>query len=253
MSGRVHVSTDDIRARGARRPAPPHHHELRRACRRPDAGHTAEQDCLQRDSCRLVDVQAKEQFPVWPNEPLIDQALLEKLERLTLHWQKSFPGLVGGRNASRFSGPARSSWITAISITAMISAPSTGAPICGSRSCFLKMFQVEPRIPVRILIDTSESMGTGDSAKVRLRAKTRSGPHLRWTGAAGHRLPAGICVIRSAGPATAAGGRHRFLPAVHFLNDLKLSGQSNFLQVARQFSFELSAARTGCRHLGFPR
>ena len=36
---------------------------------------------------------------------LIDQSLLEKLERLTLHWQKSFPGLVGGRNASRFSGP----------------------------------------------------------------------------------------------------------------------------------------------------
>ena len=37
-------------------------------------------------------------------EPLIDQKFLEKLERLTIHWQKSFPGLVGGHNVSRFSG-----------------------------------------------------------------------------------------------------------------------------------------------------
>ena len=36
----------------------------------------------------------------------------------------------------------------------------------------LKMFQVEPRIPVRILIDSSESMGTGDP-KIRVRSKTR--------------------------------------------------------------------------------
>ena len=37
-------------------------------------------------------------------EPLIDQKFLERLERLTLHWQKSFPGLVGGHNASRYPG-----------------------------------------------------------------------------------------------------------------------------------------------------
>jgi len=28
--------------------------------------------------------------------PLLDREFLEKLERLTLHWQKSFGGLVGG-------------------------------------------------------------------------------------------------------------------------------------------------------------
>src|SRR5688572_21195291 len=37
-------------------------------------------------------------------EPLIDQKFLERLERLTLHWQKSFLGLVGGHNASRYPG-----------------------------------------------------------------------------------------------------------------------------------------------------
>jgi uncharacterized protein (DUF58 family) len=38
-------------------------------------------------------------------EFLIERAFLEKLERLALHWQKSFPGLVGGHNLSRSSGP----------------------------------------------------------------------------------------------------------------------------------------------------
>src|ERR1019366_651297 len=36
--------------------------------------------------------------------PLLDRDFLEKLERLTIHWQKSFAGLVGGHNRSRFPG-----------------------------------------------------------------------------------------------------------------------------------------------------
>ena len=36
--------------------------------------------------------------------PLLDREFLEKLERLTIHWQKSFAGLVGGHNRSRFAG-----------------------------------------------------------------------------------------------------------------------------------------------------
>jgi hypothetical protein len=66
--------------------------------------------------------------------PLLDREFLEKLERLTIHWQKSFAGLVGGHNRSRFPGSARSSSIIATSTTATICAPSTGAPTCGWRS-----------------------------------------------------------------------------------------------------------------------
>jgi len=36
--------------------------------------------------------------------PILDREFLEKLERLALRWQKSFPGLVGGHNASRYPG-----------------------------------------------------------------------------------------------------------------------------------------------------
>ena len=39
-----------------------------------------------------------------PSAPLLDREFLEKLERLTIHWQKSFAGLVGGHNRSRFPG-----------------------------------------------------------------------------------------------------------------------------------------------------
>ena len=36
---------------------------------------------------------------------------------------------------------------------------------------FLKMFQVEPRMPMRFLLDMSESMGVGQAGEVRLCAQ----------------------------------------------------------------------------------
>jgi uncharacterized protein (DUF58 family) len=168
-------------------------------------------------------------------QPLIDQALLEKLERLTLHWQKSFPGLVGGRNASRFSGPGQEFLdhrhfhhgddFRAVNWRAYLR----------FEKLLLKMFQVEPRIPVRVLIDTSESMGSGENEKFEYAQKLAAA--LTYIGLV--RLDT-VCLQAFAdtlaGSCNCGGGRHRFLPAVHFLNDLKLSGQSNFLQVAREFS-----------------
>src|SRR3954469_1761145 len=98
-------------------------------------------------------------------QSLIDQKLLEKLERLTLHWQKSFPGLVGGRNASRFSGPGQEFLdhrhfhqgddLRAVNWRAYVRLDKL----------FMKMFQVEPRIPVRLLLDSSKSMSTGTVSK----------------------------------------------------------------------------------------
>lgn len=168
-------------------------------------------------------------------QPLIDQALLEKLERLTLHWQKSFPGLVGGRNASRFSGPGQEfldhrhfhhgddyravNWRAYLRLEKLL----------------LKLFQVEPRIPVRVLIDTSESMGAAGTAKFQYARKLAAA--LTYVGLV--RLDT-VCLQAFAdslgGSCNCGGGRHRFLPAVKFLNGLQVSGPSNFMQVARQFS-----------------
>src|SRR5215510_924657 len=90
--------------------------------------------------------------------PLLDREFLERLERLTIHWQKSFAGLVGGHNVSRFAGPGQEFLdhrnfhhgddLRAVNWRAYLRL----------EKLFLKMFQVEPRVPVRMLIDGSESM-----------------------------------------------------------------------------------------------
>jgi len=68
--------------------------------------------------------------------PLLDRDFLEKLERLTIHWQKSFAGLVGGHNRSRFPGSGQEFLDHATSTTATTCAPSIGAPTCAWRSSF---------------------------------------------------------------------------------------------------------------------
>src|SRR6202007_3149931 len=99
-------------------------------------------------------------------EPLIEHSLLEKLERLTIHWRKSLPGLVGGHNASRFSGGGQEFLdhrnfhhgddLRAVNWRAYLRL----------EKLFLKMFQIEPRVPVHMLLDTSASMVGGSKFDV---------------------------------------------------------------------------------------
>ncbi len=166
--------------------------------------------------------------------PLIDSTFLEKLERLAIQWQKSFPGLVGGHNISHFAGPGQEFLdhrqfhhgddLRAVNWRAYLRL----------EKLFLKMFQVEPRIPVRLLLDCSNSMTTGDVSKFDYARK----------------LTAALCYVGLVRLDTmciqpfghdlgdsflSGGGRHRFIPAVNFLQDLKASGQTNYFQMARQF------------------
>src|ERR687884_232621 len=98
--------------------------------------------------------------------PLLDREFLEKLERLTIHWQKSLPGLVGGHNMSRFAGSGQEFLdhrnfhhgddLRAVNWRAYLRL----------EKLFLKMFQVEPRVPVRLLIDLSDSMSAYEGKKL---------------------------------------------------------------------------------------
>jgi len=166
--------------------------------------------------------------------PLIDSAFLEKLERLAIRWQKSFPGLVGGRNISHFAGPGQEFLdhrqfhhgddLRAVNWRAYLRL----------EKLFLKMFQVEPRIPVRLLLDCSNSMTTGVISKFDY----------------ARRLAAALCYVGLVRLDTiciqpfghvlgdsfvCSGGRHRFIPAVNFLQELKPAGRTNFFEIARQF------------------
>jgi len=99
---------------------------------------------------------------------------------------------------------------------------------------FLKMFQLEPRIPVRILLDISKSMETGSVPKFDYARKLAAA--MCYVGLV--RLDS-ICLqpfSDKLGDAfVASGGRHRFQAAATFLNNLKIGGPTNFMGAARDF------------------
>ncbi len=138
-----------------------------------------------------------------PNaEPLLDRHFLERLERLTIHWQRSFAGLVGGHNTSRFSGGGQEFLdhrnfhhgddLRAVNWRAYLRL----------EKLFLKMFQIEPRVPVHMLLDTSASMATRRVHRgvkrirryeeIRHRAQDRGVVVLHRSGAAGHHRTAAV-------------------------------------------------------------
>lgn len=164
----------------------------------------------------------------------IEQSFLEKLERLTIRWQRSFPGLVGGHNRSRFAGPGQEFLdhrhfhhgddLRAVNWRAYLRL----------EKLFLKMFQVEPRVPVRLLLDTSLSMSTGAESKFAYACQLAGA--LAYVGLV--RLDTIVLqtFASSLGDShTCSGGRHRFGPAADFLTRLNPAGRTDFFQTARQF------------------
>src|SRR6476620_8769409 len=160
---------------------------------------------------------------------LLDRQFREKLGRLTIHWEKSFSGLVGGHNASRFAGGGQEFLdhrhfhhgddLRAVNWRAYMRL----------EKLFLKMFQVEPRVPVRMLIDISPSMQTGSPSKFLYAKKLAAA--MSYVGLvrldticlqpfADHLYDSFLC----------GGGRHRFMPAVEYLTQLPAGVPTNFLQ-----------------------
>ena len=169
-----------------------------------------------------------------PNEPLLDREFLERLERLAIHWQRSFAGLVGGHNRSHFAGGGREfldhrhfhqgddlravNWRAYMRLDKM----------------FLKMFQIEPRVPVRMLLDTSASMAAGTSEKFTY----------------ARQIAAALCYVGLVRLDTiqvlpfssqlregkvSGGGRHRYRLIAEFLEGLKPEGVTDFFAITRQY------------------
>jgi len=169
-----------------------------------------------------------------PSAPLLERDFLEKLERLTIQWQRSFPGLVGGHNMSRFSGAGQEFLdhrnfhhgddLRAVNWRAYLRL----------EKLFLKMFQIEPRVPVRFLIDNSSSMAAVNPDKFAYARKLAGA--LAYVGLVrldtleihnfasrlGHRI---FC----------AGGRHRFNSVVDCLTSMQAEGRTDFFAVVREF------------------
>jgi len=169
-----------------------------------------------------------------PAAPLLDREFLEKLERLTIHWQKSFAGLVGGHNRSRFAGAGQEFLdhrnfhhgddLRAVNWRAYLRL----------EKLFLKMFQVEPRVPLRMLVDLSDSMLAHGGAKFEYARK----------------LAASLCYVglvrldsieihgfsnRLARRIFSTGGRHRFSGVMDALAAMEPGGRTDYLAVVREF------------------
>jgi uncharacterized protein (DUF58 family) len=171
-------------------------------------------------------------------EPLVDRKFLEKLERLTLQWQKSFNGLVGGHNSSRFPGPGQEFLdhrnfhhgddLRSVNWRAYMR----------FEKLFLKMFQVEPRVPVRLLLDTSVSMmsGVSGSELTKFDYARKLAAALVYVGLV--RLDSILLQpfsTRLRDPFRSGGGRHRFQPAENFLRGLDAQGRTDYSSMARDY------------------
>jgi uncharacterized protein (DUF58 family) len=99
---------------------------------------------------------------------------------------------------------------------------------------FLKMFQIEPRVPVRMLLDTSASMVAGTGEKFTF----------------ARQLAAALCYVglvrldtiqvlpfaaRLHEGQVAGGGRHRYRMVAEFLEGLESGGVTDFHTVVREY------------------
>jgi len=171
-------------------------------------------------------------------EPLVDRHFLEKLERLTLRWQKSFNGLVGGHNMSRFPGSGQE-FLDHRSFHHGDDLRSVNwRAYMRFEKLFLKMFQIEPRVPVRLLLDVSSSMTAGSSSKVenKFDYARKLAAAIAYVGLV--RLDSILLQPFSArllDPFLTGGGRHRFQPAETYLRGLTAGGKTNFFELSRQY------------------
>ena len=162
----------------------------------------------------------------------IERAFLERLERLTIHWQKSFPGIVGGHNSSRFSGGGQE-FLDHRNFTAGDDLRAVNwRAYMRLEKLFLKMFQIEPRVPIRLFIDASACMGMGNKWDYARRLAAA----ITYVGLV--RLDAMQLIpfreVLEEGLAC-GGGRHRFSPVADYLGALEARGNTDFERVAREF------------------
>lgn len=168
---------------------------------------------------------------------LLDRDFLKTLEEITLLCREDLTGPIGADHRSRTHGPGMEfadyrrytsgddprflDWNAYLRLGKL----------------FLKIFETERHVPVRILLDSSESMDCEDGA-----------PESKFVYA--QRLAATFCYLallrldtsavipfsdRLQKPVQVAGGRENFWPVLQFLTDLKASGGTDLFRCTKEF------------------
>jgi uncharacterized protein (DUF58 family) len=167
---------------------------------------------------------------------LLDRDFLQTLEQLSLLCRQNLSGAIGTGHRSRNRGPGLEfadyrrysfgddprflDWNAYLRLGKL----------------FLKIYQTEEHVPVRVLLDTSRSMdcdGAGESKFVyaqRLAAAFCYLALLRLDAAAV--VPFGERISK---PLVVSGGRDRFWPLLEYMSGLACAGRTNLLMAAKQF------------------
>ncbi len=172
---------------------------------------------------------------------MLDREFLQTLEQLSLLCRQHLSGTIGANHRSRQRGPGREfadyrrytfgddprflDWNAYMRFGKL----------------FLKIYQTEDHIPVRILLDNSQSMdvGGGDGG-VAVESKFLYARRLAAAFAYLALLRLDTVAVapfteKMGRPMTASGGRDRFFPVLQYLATLPCGGRTNFLAAVKQF------------------
>ncbi|MGH9582217.1 MAG: DUF58 domain-containing protein [Bryobacteraceae bacterium] len=191
------------------------------------------------------------------DEPLLDPSFLSRLEKLALEWRDRFAGPGGGSRTSRHRGAGQEFFEHRHFCSGDDLRAVNWRAYMRFETLFLKTFQLEPRVPIRLLLDASASMTAGgaddrfsSSAAARQTTNLDGLPHEPTKFDYARRLAAALTYIglvqldsillqpfsdRLLVPEMASGGRQRFAAAEKCLRGLHAAGRTDFLAVAREF------------------
>lgn len=97
------------------------------------------------------------------------------------------------------------------------------------------MFQVEPHVPVRILLDCSASMAAREGSSQLGPARKLAGA-MTYVASCAWKPSTSYLWPELADGHVCGGGRHRFAPAADYLESLKAQGHTRFLTCAKEFA-----------------
>lgn len=167
---------------------------------------------------------------------LLDHEFLKTLEQVTLLCRTDLAGAVGAEHRSRSHGPGLE--FTDYRHYSFGDDPRSLDWNAYLRlgKLFLKIYQTEQHIPVRILLDRSESMdceGVEESKFVYAQRLTATFAYLALL----HLDTVTVVPFNSQlnKPLVASGGRDRFWPVLRFLSELSCEGGTDLFRVTKQF------------------
>lgn len=171
---------------------------------------------------------------------LLDRDFLKTLEQLTLLCRQNLSGAIGANHRSRQRGPGQE--FTDYRRYSYGDDPRflDWNAYLRFGKLFLKIYQTEDHIPVRVLLDNSLSMNCGVDGGVSTSSKFVYARRLAAAFAylALLRLDT-VAVVpfneKMGRPIISAGGRERFWPVMQFLSDLECGGRTNLLAAVKQF------------------